>query len=209
MKKLTVYHFALLTIFFATLFQSCKKKDSKDPYADIKGNYFSIRQFALDEWNTFRGEPFTIIKTVKEAQGEKSIKDVAYAKIDSSYTNSDTLNWGNIFAVFFATDISDRKFLGKYTFSQFDDVAEGTRSFYYHADDDDLYTQKLLINVDITNNKVKGIYIETFKKSIWAEVKQNLYYSPMKTIQIQTDEKPIFGARKYKVVQYYYQWSGA
>ncbi len=191
------------------MFSSCKKKDEKDPYADVKGSYFSIRQFALDEWKTFRGEPFTIIKTTKEVKGDaKKVKDMSSAKTDSIYTNSDTLNWGSIFEVFFATDISDRKYLGKYTFSQFDDNMEGTRNFYYRANDDDLFTQKLLITIDITNNKVKGLYVETFKKTIWTEIKQNLYYAPMRTVQIQTDEKPSIGSRKYSVLQYYFQWSG-
>ena len=206
MKKRTAYYFLLLATFSITILQSCKKKDAKDPYADVKGNYFSIRQFALDEWNTFKGEPFLITKTLKEVRGEsKKVSDMANAKVDSSLTNSDTLNWGNIFEIFFATDISDRKYLGHYTFSQFDDNVEGTRNFYYKADDDDLFTQKLLITVDITNNKVMGIYIETFKKTIWSETKQNLYYAPMKTIQIQTDERPSIGSRKYTVLQYYFQ----
>ncbi len=193
MKKITVYRFILLLSLFCLALQSCKKKKEEDPYADVKGHYFSIRQFAQDEWQTFHGQAFTILKTVRENK-----------KTDSSYTTSDTLNWGNIFKTFFETEISDRKFLGQYTYSQFDDNQEGSRNFYYKANDDDMFTQKLLITVDQVNNKVRGIYIETFKKTLWGETKQNLYYAPMKTIQIQTDEKPMVGARKYKVVQYYF-----
>ncbi len=193
MKKTTVYHFIVLVALSAFAFQSCKKKKAEDPYADVKGHYFSIRQFALDEWQTFHGQAFTILKTVRENK-----------KTDSSYTTSDTLNWGNIFKTFFETEISDRKFLGQYTYNQFEDNQEGTRNFYYKANDEDMFTQKLLITVDQVNNKVKGIYIETFKKSPWGETTQKLYYAPMKTIQIQTDEKPLVGARKYKVVQYYF-----
>ena len=184
----------LLVAILGIMLPSCQKKDAKDtkdPYADVQGNYFSIRQYALDQWNTFQGEPFTIVKTVK-------IND----NTDSNFTTSDTLNWGNIFKVFFETDISDRKFLGQYTFTQFDDNADGTHNFYYKANDLDLFTQKLLITIDQLNNKVKGIYIETYKKTLWDECKQTLLYAPMHTIQIQTDDKPIFGAKKYSVVQY-------
>lgn len=173
------------------LFCSCKKKE-KDPFADEKGSYFSIRQFALDEWNTFGGEPFTIVKTVKVNGG----------KIDSSFTNSDTLAWSEIFKVFFAAEISDRQFLGKYTFSQFDDNADETHNFYYEANDDELYTRKLLITIAQFTNKVKGIYIETRKSSIFSEYTQKLYYKPLRTIQIQTEEKPFFGDKKHTVVEY-------
>ena len=193
MKKHPICNGGLFVVITCLLFISCQKKDTKDPYADVQGNYFSIRQFALDQWNSFSGQPFVILKTVK-------IND----KTDSSYTNSDTLNWGNIFKTFFETDISDRSFLGQYTFTQFDDNDEGTHNFYYKANDPDIFTQKLLISIDQLNKKVKGIYIETYHKTLWSESKQILYYAPMQTIQIQNDDKPVWGARKYSVVQYYF-----
>lgn len=192
MKKHIQYkRILLLIIIGGILLPACKKKDSSDPYANIQGNYFSIRQFALDQWNTFEGETFLIQKTVKTD-----------GKTDSTLTRSDTLNWGDIFKVFFETDISDRKFLGQYTFSQFDDNSDETHNFYYKANDPDMFTQKLLITIDQFTNKVKGIYVETYKKTLWDECKQILLYSPMHTIQIQTDDKPVWGARKYTVLQY-------
>ena len=195
MKKHFNYgRIVLLITLTGFLLTSCKKKDTKDPYADVQGNYFSIRQFGIDQWNTYMGSPFMIVKTVKINN-----------KIDSSYTNSDTLNWGNIFKVFFETDISDRKNLGLYTFSQFDDNEEGSHNFYYKANDPDQFTQKLLITIDQLTNKVKGIYIETYKKDLWCETKQILFYNPMHTVQIQTDEKPTIGAKKYTVVEYNFQ----
>ena len=171
---------------------SCKKKKAADPNANVRGNYFSIRQFALDEWNTFQGEPFVILKTVREDKG----------KPDSSYTNSDTINWNPIFTAFFETDISDRKFLGQYTFTQFDDNVDFTHNFYYQANDPDMFTQKLLITIDAQGGLITGIYVETVKHSFWDDVTQKLYYNPMKTIQLQKDDKPRFGSRKFTVVQY-------
>ena len=192
MKKHSSYGRILFLIVLAgILLSSCKKKAETDPFADVKGNYFSIRQFGIDQWNSFQGAPFLILKTVK-----------INGKTDSSFTNSDTLNWGNIFKVFFETDISDRKYLGEYTFSQFEDPDEGTHNFYYKANDPDEFTQKLLITIDQVNSKVRGVYIETYKKTFFNECKQILYYNPMHTIQIQTDEKPVIGARKYSVVEY-------
>ncbi len=181
----------LAFILLSIISLSCKKKTEQDEFANVNGHYFSIGQFGLDEWNTFSGEPMTLLKTVKVGE-----------KIDSSYTNTDSLDWTPILKTFFETDISDRKYLGKYKFTQFDDNEDETHNFFYEANDDDLFTRKLLITIDQYTNKVKGIYIETFKKKFGGEVTEKLYYKPMKTIQIQTDERPTVGSRKYTIVQY-------
>jgi len=189
--KIPFRYYAVLLLALLTI-ASCKKKKAEVDTSDIKGNYFSVRQFALDEWNTFAGEPFLITKTVRINNG----------KVDSSLTNSDTISWAPIFHTFLETDISDRKFLGKYTFTQFDDKEDQTHNFFYQANDEDLYTQKLLITIDEFNSKVRGIYIETYKKTIWSNVTRKLYYAPMKTLQMQIDEKPLWGPKKFEVTEY-------
>lgn len=191
MKKYFGYPAVLLAILLTISAISCKKKEELDEFANVRGNYFSIKQFALDEWNTFAGEPFVILKTVR-----------ANNHTDSSYTNSDTINWAPIFEVFFATDISNRSFLGKYNFNQFDDNVDRTHNFFYQAKDKDEFTQKLLITIDQYSSKVTGIYIETISHGFWSEVTQKLYYKPMKTIQIQRDERPRLGSKKFTVEQY-------
>lgn len=177
----------------AMMVAGCSKKEKNDNPDDIQGNYFSIKQYELDQWNTWEGSPFLITKTV-----------TVNKKTDSFLTNSDTIHWAPIFKAFAESDISDRKFLGKYDFSQFDDNQDYTHNFFYMAkdDDEDLYTRKLLITIDKENNKVKGIYIETFKKYFGGEVTSKLYYAPMKTIQIQTDDKPLLGSHKLTVTEW-------
>ena len=183
---------AALIILIAMTGTSCKKKQDQISAADtMTGNYFSVNQFMLDEWNTFAGEPFMISKSVKEGD-----------KIDSSMTNSDTINWAPLVKTFAETDISDRKFLGQYKFSQFDDNADQTHNFFYEALDEDLFTRKLLITIDRFTSRVKGIYIETEEKDLFDDKIQKLYYKPLKTVQIQTDDKPLMGSKKYTVVQY-------
>ncbi len=174
------------------LFADCKKKEPKEDFSDVKGSYFSINQFILDQWNNFVGAPFIITKTIR----------VNGTTTDSSYTNSDTLNWAPIFKTFSKTDISDRKNLGLYNFNQFDDPQDNTHNFFYMAKDNDLFTQKLLITLDQSSLRVKGIYVETYKKSVWTEVTEKLYYAPVKQVQIQTDEKPLLGSRKHTVTEY-------
>jgi len=182
---------AALIILVAMTGTSCKKKQEVSAADTMSGNYFSVNQFMLDEWNTFAGEPFMISKSVKEGD-----------KIDSSMTNSDTINWAPLVKTFAETDISDRKFLGQYKFSQFDDNADQTHNFFYEALDEDLFTRKLLITIDRFTSRVKGIYIETEEKDLFDDKIQKLYYKPLKTVQIQTDDKPLLGSKKYTVVQY-------
>jgi hypothetical protein len=182
---------ALLSVFSL---QSCKEEDEKlkEDFSNVNGSYFSVRQFALDQWNTFYGEPFLIVKSVRVNDG----------RYDSSYTTSDTLNWGKIFKVFFATDISDRKFLGKYKYTQFEDAQDETLNLFYEALDDDLYTRKLLITADQYNHKVRGIYIEAVENSVGDAKIMKLYYKPMKRIQIQETESPMMGEKKHTVTEY-------
>ncbi len=182
----------ILAFMSAISLSSCKEDSPIDKYAETNGTYFSVRQFALDQWNTFYGEPFLILKTVRVNSG----------KYDTSYTTSDTLNWGNIFKMFFETEISDRKYLGQYKFTQFDDDQDETHNFFYEALDDDLYTRKLLITIDQYNQKVRGIYIEAAKKSIFEDRIVKLYYKPMKRIQIQTTESEMFGDKQHIVTEY-------
>ena len=151
-----------------------------------------MKQFMVDEWNTFAGEPFMIVKVITKDKG----------KPDSSLTNSDTINWAPIVKLFADADISDRKFLGQYTFTQFDDNTDGTHNFFYEANDEELFTRKFLLTIDQFTAKVKGIYIETEKKTIFDDCVQKLYYAPLKTVQVQTDDKPLIGGKTHNVVQY-------
>ena len=170
---------------------SCKKKAEKSAADSIAGNYFSINQFMLDEWNTYAGQPFMIDKVVKTDE-----------KTDSALTNSDVLDWGSIVKTFSETDISDRKYLGQYKFTQFDDNTDHTHNFFWEALDEELYTQKLLLTIDQFTSKVKGIYVETEKKDAFDDCVQKLYYAPLKTVQIQINDKPVLGSKKYTIITY-------
>lgn len=101
MKKQVIQRSILLAAAILLL-AACDKKKEKEDFSDVQGNYFSINQYILDQWNTFAGEPFVIQKTMW----------VNGRTMDSSYSNSDTINWSRLFDIFSKTDISDRKFLG-------------------------------------------------------------------------------------------------
>ena len=190
--KTKLRYYIVLLISVSLFSASCKQKVLPgDQFKDEKGTYFSIKQFSLDEWTTHIGEPVVFRKTVTQN-----------GKSDTEMTHIDKMDWRPILAEFVAADISDKKFLGLYTFSQFDDDFDNTHNFLYVADNKDLYTQKLLISMDIRSMKVKGLYVETFKHSFFNERVQKLYYSPVKTIQIQEYNKPWLGSKKDLVITY-------
>lgn len=181
--------FLILISAFAPIL-GCKQKAAPVPATADKGTYFSIKQFTQDQWNTFHGEPITLVKTVTEN-----------GKTDSSYVNAYNMDWGWVFKLFFASDISDKKFLDHYNFNMFADDNTATMNLYYEAKDKNLFTRKLMISADQNNRKIKSIYIET-EKDGWSSFSQKLYYLPMKLIQIQEYKKPFIGPAKETVTEY-------
>lgn len=164
----------LVGVFTILLFVSCGKKKTGESETLSDKTYFSIKQFARDQWNTYRGQPFGIEKFVS-----------LNGKTDSVLTNAFDLPWSSIFQPFFESDISDPKFLGQYNFSSFKDDATYTLNLYYEAKDDKLFTRKLMISVDDVTAKVKSIYIETEGDNIT----RKLLYIPVKIISIQEFEQ--------------------
>jgi len=171
---------------------ACKKKAPEvDPYANVKGTYFSIMQFTQDQWDTYAGMPYTLTKIV-----------TIDGKTDSNFAHVDTMNWGTIFKYFFETDISAHKYLGHYDYTDYDDDDLDAHNYLYTARDRDLFTRKLLIGTDKYTSRIKFIYIETAKSSMWNDETQKLYYAPLKSLQIQQLRKPFIGATKETKIEY-------
>lgn len=180
----------LFTICAVALLISCNKKEEKMPVA-YKGNYFSVINFAHDQWDTYSGQPIAVTQYITE-NGKK----------DSAIISALTMKWSEIFKTFFQTDISDPKFLEKYDFAMFDESTTQTKTFSYTAKNPDFFTQKLEISADAYNNKVRSVYIETKKSTFWNTTTQKLLYSPMHVIQILEHNDPLIGSQKEKVTEY-------
>jgi hypothetical protein len=148
-------------------------------------------QFTQDQYNTFHGQPFSLIRSIKEN-----------GKVDTAVVSADSMNWGEIFKIFFESDIGDKKFLGKYNFNMFDEDKTITRNYYYEAKEDNLFTRKMQIATDPNNNKIRAIYIETEKYDGHATMSQKLYYAPIRMIQIHQLEKTKSGKVNEKEVVY-------
>jgi len=181
----------VIAIFIAISLVSCKPKP-KVEYPDIKGTYFSVFQFIQDQFKSYRGTPYSFIRT-----------EVLNGKKDSTMVNINTIDWGSVLQPFVASDIGDKRYIGHYKFDMFEDNTTGTRNFFYEAIDDTLLTRKLQISADPVSNRIVSIYVETQKRTGWgSERTQKLFYKPLKYIQIQEYEKKKFGADKDLRVEY-------
>lgn len=156
-------------------------EDDKGPY------YFSMKDFVLDQWNVFHGQPYTFLVRVT--------KD---GKTDSSYVDAFKMELGALMETFNKTDIGEKKFLDKYRFNVVDDNVTFTRNYYYEAIDPTLYTKVLQVMTDPTNNKIKSVYVEASddKKEL------KLYYAPHKIIQVQEFKKANSGLLKEVKTEY-------
>ena len=171
---------------------SCKEDSPGDQMAKMGIGYFSVNQYMYDQWRQHNGNGFSILKTVRHD-----------GKTDSTYTNSEKLDWSELVAVFQETDISDKEMLGHYKFTQYEDQEDNTVNFFYQAIDDYLFTRKLLISADPRTSHIKAIYIETFNHSmIFGDEDQKLFYASDKIVQIQKSKVPVFGKKTSSFVQY-------
>ena len=185
----------LLPLAAIALLASCKPKPKLVAKQEdgSKGTYFSINQFVKDQWNTYLGQPYSIVKVTTRN-----------GKADSVMMNAYNLDWGDIFKRFFETDISDPKYLGHYEFNMFLDQTSDTRNFYYEAKDDTLFTRKLQITASQENNKIKAIYIETERRGKMKDMIQKLYYAPLSVIQIQEFDALATGDKNQVRIEYFF-----
>lgn len=173
------------------LFTACNNKNTQENAEQAQGSYFSIVDFTIDQWNTHRGEPYGIKKTV-----------YLNGTVDSSFTNAISMPWAPVFKVFFETDISDEKFIGRYDFSAFEETTTVSKSFVYEAKDPKLYTRKMQIVADYFTDKVTSVYIEAEKKDRLGTKSVKLFYEPLRSISIQEIETTKTGERKEMRVLY-------
>lgn len=171
------------------LLLACKKKNSDEVVLPTDKTYFSIVQFASDQFQTYGEQPYTFQRVI-----------TLNGKTDSSFVTAPYMDWESILKPFFSSDISAPKFLGQYDVSLLEDNTMDTRTLVYEAKNTALFTRTLQIVTDMETRKIKSIYIETEKNGTL----QKLFYAPIKLIQIQEYESPMIGKDKALKVEYYF-----
>jgi hypothetical protein len=181
----------LLLLILVVISFSCKKQQKENIVIDPnEPTYYSVIDFAKDQWDTYKGQPFLITKVV-----------TLNGTSDSVSVSAMNFKWSQIFKIFFETDISDPKYLGQYDFAIFEEELTQTKTFEYTAKDPKLFTQKFQVSVDQFTNKIRSIYIETQKENFWSKQSQKLFYAPLRVIQIQEESTPLLGSKKDLVVK--------
>ncbi len=180
MKIRTVFTIAILVSLSLSI--SCQKYENRNVVVNDRNTYFSIKQFAADQIQMYGRVPFSLYKIVH-----------LNGKVDSTVVNFINLDWAPILHAFEETDISDKKFIGQYDFSIYDESITGSRIAAYTAKNDKLLTRRLQIGTDPSNNKITSIYIETKKNGFWGSSSQKLLYIPLHLIQLQQSKKPLLG----------------
>lgn len=179
-------------LLFGLLIAACSGKRNEKKVPDVASSpNFSIREFVKDQWNLNRGLPYTFIKIV-----------IQEGKRDTTLESAFKMELGEVMQKFVNTDISADEFTGKYTFHMFDDAVTSTRSYYWEANEPNLYTQKLEMITDVSNNKVKAIFVEAAETKGWNRAALKLYYAPKKIIRIQERKKARFGSAKETITEY-------
>jgi hypothetical protein len=174
----------LITILFCN---SCKEKQKSADEAAVvtsennitedektEGTYFSITHYFVDQWNTRRGNPYTLLRVLKNE-----------GSTDSSFVPLDSTLWFGLRAHFDEADISDSSYLGKYDFDMFDDETTETTHILYEAKEPQLLMRKMDIGVDISSNLVRSVYMETRRESRGNTITKKLQYIPDRIFQIQ------------------------
>lgn len=178
MIKLLSY--LLLAASFILIAQSCSKKEEKIDYSVVEGfgpddHYFSINEFVLDQFATLRGQPI-VLTTASTVDG----------KLDSAYVPLEHIAWARVFEAVQEADISKRKYLGKYTYTQFYDSSNGRMNVFYEAKDPEQAMRKMVMIADpYENNKINSVYVQYAK----GEVSRWLFYEPQRYLRFLEEDK--------------------
>ena len=163
----------LLSLFLAAC-SSAPPSSEDDRPRDGSDSYFPLTYYIREQYALYFGEPF-IMERILTLKGER----------DSSVVRAATADWAAIAQPFFTADISPKRFIGRYEYSEFDDLATSQRIRSYEAKEAGLRTRQLLVNTDLENDRlVRSIFIATRENSFWNTREQKLYYLPGRYISI-------------------------
>lgn len=178
----------ILYLVFLLPFISCSKQNS-DSNKEGESIYFSISQFLDDQWDLLNGQPYTLRKKI-----------VINGNVDTGVQHLDSVFFSHIREIFDKSDISNPKFESKYNVEHIQESMFHTLNFT--AQDEDLYTQLLVVNMDYENNRVLNIYIETKQETLFHDKITKLTYAPLRFIQIIEKEKSFLSSPKNIEINY-------
>jgi hypothetical protein len=140
---------------------------------DSTQTHISIVAYLHYQWQMKKEDPYTIMKiTIQDGK-----RDSALIPLDSNL-------WVTMTTPFYASDISDKKYLGWFRVSTYSEDVTETNHLNYAAVSPDTFTQQVDLAVNPVSNNIKMVYIETARKTEGKTITQKLQYRPDDIIQI-------------------------
>lgn len=162
---------------------------------DSSQGLWSIKAYLDDQWILLQDAPLVLLKTVEQN-----------GKVDSSYLQLDEKGFAEIRAFFDKTDINDSKMRNLYSVEEFSDFGNAFIFLNYKALDPELLTQKVELGINDETMKIKTVFIETRKSSLFKSEIMKLNYNSNKSIVIQQDIKKMFSDPERIVTKYLYEY---
>lgn len=178
--------FFFFFLLFAAACAPAPPSTEDDRPRDGSDSYFPLTYYIREQYALYFGEPF-MVERILTLNGKR----------DSSLIRAGDADWAAIVQPFFTADISPKRFVGKYEYSQFDDLATSQRIRSYEAKEPGLRTRQLLVNTDLENDHlVRSVFIATREESFWSTREQKLYYMPGRHISISETTRSRLGPDK-------------
>ncbi len=178
-----------LFFLFSTLLISCV--NSGDYQGDSMMNYPDMNLIVKDYLSEYEKSPHTFLKL-----------DIRNGKKDSSYVKANDINWKEIHSFFNKANLYQKKLDKQYTITVISDTINPIMTLLYTSINPRNYTQKLSINAENIDNKIKSIYLETKDNGFFFSEERKVLYVVGRTLQIQNTTKKPFSASSKIITQY-------
>jgi hypothetical protein len=182
--KLTTLLFLLATIAI-----SCT--DSGKYQGDSMMNYPDLNLVVKDYLLEYEKLPNTFLKL-----------EIEKGKKDSSYVKASDIKWEEIHTYFDRANLYQKELDKQYSITVMSDTLNPIMTLLYTSINPKNFTQKLSINAENIDNKIKSIYMETRDNGFFYSEEKKVLYVVGRTLQIQQTTKKPFSAAKKKIIQY-------
>ena len=121
-------------------------------------------------------------------------------KRDTQYLKANEMPWAEFEEPFKKAGFFNEENDKQYRIQVLHDTLNQRMSLYYKALNETLYTQQATIQAQWPSNKVYSMYFECHKKNVFSEAHYKLLYSCGKTMQLQSNEKSLWGKPTKKII---------
>ncbi|HQW47792.1 MAG: hypothetical protein IPH46_11715 [Bacteroidetes bacterium] len=182
------FHF-LAFIFISSTFIACN--NSNKYQGDSILNYPDMQLIIKDYLLEYEKLPNTFLKL-----------HIENGKKDSTYVNATQIDWKEINGLFEKANLYQKQLDKQYIITVISDTLNPIMTLLYTSINPKNEVQKLSINAENTDNKIKSIYWESRNDGFFNSEEKKVLYVVGQTLQIQEFSKKPFVSAKKKIIQY-------